>query len=39
MIHKKTKDEVWVDGLGYCVEVKHTDEVGQSYISYTPKEQ
>ena len=37
MIHKKTKDKVWVDGLGYCVEVKHYNELGKyEYKSYTP---
>jgi hypothetical protein len=35
MIHKRTKDKVWVDGLGYCVEVTHYNEMG-SYTSYTP---
>jgi len=38
MIHKKTKEKVWVDGLGYCVEVLHTDGNGDSYTSYTPIE-
>ena len=37
-IHKRTNDKIWVDGLGYCVEVVHTDEVGGSYTSYTPIE-
>ena len=35
--HKRTKDKVWIDGLGYCVEVTHTDVMG-SYTSYTPIE-
>jgi hypothetical protein len=37
--HKKTKDAVWIDGLGYCVEVVHTrfnGSVNESYVSYTP---
>ena len=38
MEHKKISEK-WIDGLGMCVEVKHTDGNGQSYISYTPKEQ
>jgi len=38
MIHKKTKEKVWIDGLGMCVEVKHTDGNGDSYTSYTPIE-
>ena len=37
MEHKKTGKK-WIDGLGYCVEVVHTDEVGKSYTSYTPIE-
>ena len=35
--HKRTNDKVWIDGLGYCVEVTHTDVMG-SYTSYTPIE-
>ena len=38
MIHKRSTEKVWVDGLGYCVEVTHTDAVGGSYTSYTPIE-
>ena len=35
--HKRTNDKVWIDGLGYCLEVTHTD-VNGSYTSYTPIE-
>jgi hypothetical protein len=39
MIHKKSTEKVWVDGLGYCVEVKHYNELGKyEYKSYTPIE-
>jgi hypothetical protein len=33
--HKRTNEKVWIDGLGYCVEVTHTN-VNGSYTSYTP---
>jgi len=36
---KRTNDSVWVDGLGYCVEVTHTSFNGtkdEVYVSYTP---
>ena len=35
--HKVTNDCVWIDGLGNCVEVTHTD-INGSYKSYTPIE-
>jgi hypothetical protein len=36
---KRTSNAKWIDGLGYCVEVVHTDEVGKyDYTSYTPIE-
>ena len=38
MIEHKKIGEKWIDGLGLCVEVLHTDEVGESYTSYTPIE-
>ena len=41
MEHKRTNDKVWVDGIGYCVEVVHTrfiNGVAESYTSYTPIE-
>ena len=39
MIHKKSTEKVWIDGLGYCVEVKHYNELGKyEYKSYTPIE-
>jgi len=34
---KRSLEDVWVDGLGYCVEVTHYNEVGEyEYKSYTP---
>ena len=36
---KRTNDSIWVDGLGYCVEVTHTSFNGTNdevYVSYTP---
>jgi len=37
MESKRTNDSVWIDGLGYCVEVTHTSFNGdESYVSYTP---
>jgi len=39
MIHKKSTEKVWIDGLGYCVEVKHYNALGKyEYKSYTPIE-
>jgi hypothetical protein len=39
MIHKRSTEKVWVDGLGYCVEVTHYNELGEyEYKSYTPTE-
>ena len=36
---KRTNDSVWIDGLGYCVEVTHYNELGKyEYKSYTPIE-
>jgi hypothetical protein len=35
--HKRTNDKVWIDGLGYCVEVTHIG-INDSYTSYTPIE-
>ena len=35
--HKTTNEKVWIDGLGNCKEVTHTD-VNGSYKSYTPIE-
>ena len=38
---KRTNDSIWVDGLGYCVEVTHTSFNGTNdevYVSYTPIE-
>ena len=36
---KRSLEEVWIDGLGYCVEVKHYNELGKyEYKSYTPIE-